>query len=36
MMASNEEHQKVFKMYLAQERVEFQEALTRVVSTLTH
>ena len=31
-MASKEEQQKVFKVCLAQEKVEFQEALTKAVS----
>ena len=31
-MASQEEQQKVFKVCLAQEKVEFQEALTKAVS----
>ena len=31
-----QEHQKIFKMCLAREKVEFQDALTKVVSPLTY
>ena len=31
-MGSREEQQQVFRVYLAQEKVEFQEELTKVVS----
>ena len=36
MMVSNEEHQRIFKMCLAQQKVEFQEALTKAVSIMTY
>ena len=36
MMVSNEEHQRIFKMCLAQEKVEFQEAFTKMASIMTY
>ena len=35
-MVSNEEHQRIFKMCLAQEKAEFQKALTQMVNIMTY
>ena len=35
-MASKEQQQNIFKLCMAQEKVEFQEELTRVVSLLAY
>ena len=35
-MASEDKQQQIFKLCLAQEQVEFQEELTRVVSLFTY
>ena len=35
-MASEEQQQKIFKLYLTREKVEFQEELTRVVNLLAY